>query len=147
MKATWIATLGFLLVVGLPLAASAGPNLDATDSDGDGVSDSFDNCIAVANPGQADKDHSGCGDACDIPCDVDGDGVVGGAEFSCVIAHFGDNFPGTPSFDDCDCDDDGIVGGGDFSKVIATFGDTSADLGGSGIPVDNPLHTPGCLVP
>jgi hypothetical protein len=36
-----------------------------TDSDGDGVADSHDNCRAVANPDQADSDGDGVGDACD----------------------------------------------------------------------------------
>jgi len=36
-----------------------------TDSDGDGVPDSLDNCPAIPNPGQADSDGDGVGDACD----------------------------------------------------------------------------------
>lgn len=36
-----------------------------TDTDGDGVPDSTDNCPAVANPGQADADGDGLGNACD----------------------------------------------------------------------------------
>jgi hypothetical protein len=35
------------------------------DQDGDGVVDSLDNCIAVANPDQADYDNDGIGDLCD----------------------------------------------------------------------------------
>lgn len=37
----------------------------ARDSDGDGVPDSQDNCITVANPDQIDTDGDGTGDACE----------------------------------------------------------------------------------
>jgi Calcium-binding EGF domain/Thrombospondin type 3 repeat len=36
------------------------------DTDGDGVSDSSDNCPSIANPGQEDRDGSGPGDACEL---------------------------------------------------------------------------------
>ena len=39
--------------------------IDTTDTDGDGVGDSQDNCPAVPNPGQEDGDGNGVGDACD----------------------------------------------------------------------------------
>ena len=42
------------------------------DADDDGVLDSEDNCMFVKNPGQADWNNDGQGDACD---DSDGDGV------------------------------------------------------------------------
>jgi len=35
------------------------------DDDGDGIKDMIDNCPAVYNPDQADRDHDGAGDACD----------------------------------------------------------------------------------
>ncbi len=40
------------------------------DEDGDGVSDSLDNCVTVANPDQIDQDGDGAGDACDITAPV-----------------------------------------------------------------------------
>lgn len=35
------------------------------DADGDGLTNSLDNCPTVANPSQADLDHDGLGDTCD----------------------------------------------------------------------------------
>lgn len=77
----------------------------APDTDGDGVSDSLDNCPAVpnpaelmldkANPAQLDTDGDGVGDACDD--DDDGDGV----------ANANDNCPLTPNAQQVDVDDDG----------------------------------------
>src|SRR5262249_26574596 len=55
------------------------------DADADGVADSCDSCLLVANGTQADSDGDGIGDACD-PCpldagnDADGDGSCGNAD-------------------------------------------------------------------
>jgi hypothetical protein len=51
----------------------------ATDPDCDGVLDSSDNCPAVANPNQYDRDDDGIGDACDptpIPTQAPGGGTT-----------------------------------------------------------------------
>ena len=39
---------------------------DYVDSDGDGIVNSKDNCINVANPDQKDSNGNGVGDACDL---------------------------------------------------------------------------------
>jgi hypothetical protein len=38
----------------------------AADTDGDGVDNVVDNCVLVANPDQADANHNGIGDACEV---------------------------------------------------------------------------------
>ena len=45
-------------------AASCAYNAGANDADLDGVDDTCDNCVAVANPDQADSNNNGTGDAC-----------------------------------------------------------------------------------
>jgi YD repeat-containing protein len=73
-----------------------------TDSDGDGVPDDEDNCPAVFNPDQADRNGNGIGDACDLHSDSDGDGLPDWYE----IAHGFDS--DNPSDALLDTDSDGL---------------------------------------
>jgi hypothetical protein len=87
------------------------------DGDGDGVADATDNCPSDANPGQADLDADGQGDACDG--DIDGDGVANG----------GDAFPRDPA-ETTDTDSDGI---GDNADAFPNDATESADTDGDGV--------------
>jgi hypothetical protein len=78
-----------------------------SDSDGDGVPDSNDNCPAVANSNQANFDGDANGDACDV--DDDNDGLIDTSEpASCT-----GNPPPSPHAGqfDPDCDDDNVSDG------------------------------------
>lgn len=50
------------------------PPVMVADADADGITDADDNCPAVANPDQSDRDADGQGDACSG--DADGDGIA-----------------------------------------------------------------------
>jgi ABC-2 type transport system ATP-binding protein len=70
-----VIALSGIVVLLAPTAASAhhsskhdkGSRPPVTDSDGDGVADSSDNCPDIWNVDQRDSDGDGPGDACDNP--------------------------------------------------------------------------------
>lgn len=79
-------------------------NIDQADRDGDAVGDACDNCLAVSNGAQQDRDADGAGDACD-PCtdsDRDGLGDPGYPASNCPA----DNCPARPNPDQQDADQD-----------------------------------------
>jgi len=104
--------------------ASAIPNV-CVDTDGDGVSDSIDNCPFLANPLQENADADALGDACDACTDVDGDGF-GNPGFplnSCAV----DNCPAVVNPSQVDTDSDGT---GDVCDACTdTDGDGFGDPG------------------
>ena len=57
---------GFARMVNETVDLGAVEYAPLADGDGDGVPDFRDNCVADANPNQADSDGDGVGDACDI---------------------------------------------------------------------------------
>lgn len=89
-----------------------------TDSDGDGVSDDVDNCVAVANADQANFDGDEEGDVCDADDDNDGtpdtsdafplDPAETSDNDNDWIGDNADNCPGLFNSDQADFDGDGM---------------------------------------
>lgn len=138
------------LLMPLPLAVSAAREpanaalQGEVDSDRDGIKDSIDNCVAIANPNQADLDLDEVGDACDAfpedpfeykDTDLD---LIGDASDNCpTIANpdqadrdidgagdFCDAFPDDPQ-ESVDSDTDGV--GDNLDNCPATVNPDQAD--------------------
>lgn len=148
MKLSLMAlTCGFFLAVALPMVAFGGPEASGDDVDMDGVDDAFDNCTDPGqgfNPDQADADHDGCGDVCDLPggsadisCDFTGDGAVGVPDF----IELGGDW-GCDGGCAADCTGDDAVGVPDFLALGQQWG---RQIGPSGITTANrdPVECPG----
>jgi hypothetical protein len=139
MKISLMAVVaGFCLVVGLPLAAIAGPTPGGpSTADGDGVEDFFDNCVSDANANQKDYDHDGCGDICDS--DTNNDGVVNATDLLLFKASYlkGEGDPGYDPDFDATCE--GVVNAAD---LLIFKGNYLSTTGPSGFPAAN--RSPGC---
>ncbi len=100
------------------------------DQDNDGVIDANDNCPATFNPGQADSNSNGIGDACEnttcIPwsaCD-DGDPLT-------VSDKWDDDCNCAGDFIGFDFDNDGVF---DYiDNCVTTFNPTQSDVDGDGV--------------
>ena len=84
------------------------------DTDGDGLSDSSDNCILSPNPLQRDTDGDGYGNYCDA--DLNNDLTVNLSDFSLFRGAFGTTDP------NADFNGDGSVNLSDFSIFRSMFG-------------------------
>ena len=131
MKISLMAVVaGFCLVVGLPLAAMAGPTPGGPSAaDGDGIEDFFDNCYLDANADQKDFDHDGCGNVCDS--DSNNDGLVNALDLTAFKATYlkGEGSPGYNSAYDATCD--GLVNALDLTVFKGNYLQTA---GPSGFP-------------
>lgn len=114
------------LVVG-DLAATG----DLSDADADGVPDLFDNCVHVANAGQADFNGDELGDACS---DWDGDGLSDAVELNLFNSDPFDADSDGDGVDDAtellnngggctgDFNQDGLISIGDLLALLGQFG-------------------------
>jgi hypothetical protein len=94
-----------------------------SDTDGDGVPDTYDNCPQIANTDQANNDGDGNGDACDPDDDND------------TVADISDNCPLTANPDQTDSDGDGI---GDACSAELTPTPTPTPTPGTPTPLPTP---------
>lgn len=84
------------------------------DQDYDGVPDSVDNCLNVANPNQRDTNNDGYGNLCDP--DLNNDGLVNNTDLNLMKAVF------YTSNADADLNGDGYVNFGDLAILKSLFG-------------------------
>jgi hypothetical protein len=105
----------FIVRVGSGDGVTQQAALEETDSDGDGVPDSRDNCVNVKNADQRDSDGDGYGDACDA--DVNNDGAVNSVDLAMVRNAFGSSGPNP-----ADLNGDGRVNALDLALLRSHFG-------------------------
>ena len=106
------------------------PVVTNNDQDNDGITDANDNCPTTFNPGQADSNGNGIGDACEnttcIPwsaCD-DGDPLT-------VADKWDDDCNCAGDFIGYDFDNDGVF---DYiDNCVSTFNPTQSDIDGDGV--------------
>ncbi|HEY8154167.1 MAG TPA: hypothetical protein VII72_08580 [Myxococcota bacterium] len=90
-----------------------GPAIELEDGDGDGVANTLDDCLLVANSSQDDTDSDGYGNRCDA--DYDDNGAVNSGDYATFLAAAYTAI-GDPAYDpEVDTDSDGTVGPLDFS--------------------------------
>jgi hypothetical protein len=119
------------------------------DADNDGVIDGNDNCPRVPNPGQADADGDGTGDACDLTPngDTDRDGVDNLTD-NCptVVNPAQTDTDGDGAGDPCDptplgdADNDGVGDPTDNCPTVANVDQADADGDGKGDACDATPH-------
>lgn len=98
----------------LPFRASVAASFLARDTDGDGVPNARDNCLAVANANQVDTDADGFGNACDG--DLNNDGMVNALDVALFKAAFGTRGGAA------DINADGVVNALDLALFKQLFG-------------------------
>ncbi len=102
-----------LVALCVPGTPGCRPCDDPEDGDEDGVGDSCDNCIALANPDQRDSNGDGYGNFCDA--DLDNDGTVGFLDLGLLRSVF------LSQDEDADLNGDGTVDRRDLDHMKSRF--------------------------
>ena len=110
----------FFLFIGVGIAISCNTEpigAVSSDTDGDGITNTIDNCPEIANPNQEDSDGDGIGNVCDLidNTDTDGDTIIDSE----------DNCPEIANPNQEDTDGDGI---GDVCDPLAFCINGFADI-------------------
>ncbi|MEM7082069.1 MAG: thrombospondin type 3 repeat-containing protein [Pseudomonadota bacterium] len=93
--------------------------LGIQDTDGDGVTDQFDNCTLIPNPSQFDADEDGFGNRCDA--DFDNNCAVNFLDVIRYKAAF-NSFQGDPNYDPVvDISENGAINFLDYIMITGTF--------------------------
>jgi hypothetical protein len=122
MKLRAITALASAALLTLVLALNSGAGSPAcTDGDSDGVCDTDDNCVAIANPAQSDGDSDGYGEACDL--DTNNDCNTSVADVTAIIPSLGISEPPDSPFD---VNLDGFTTIADITTIIPALGNPLA---------------------
>jgi len=112
-----------LLTMVFALVSGAG-NPVCTDGDSDGVCDTDDNCVTIANPNQSDGDSDGYGEACDF--DTQNDCSVSSFDQAAIKPHLGETEPPDNPYD---TNQDGSVSSFDQAAIKPHLGSSPGPSG------------------
>lgn len=111
---------------------------NAEDTDGDGIPDDCDNCVAIPNADQADSNYDGTGDACDFMCgDADASNAIDIDDAVYLINYIFASGPAPSPYLAGDPDFSGVVDIDDVVWLIAYIfsgGSAPCDIFGDGDP-------------
>ncbi len=133
-----LSTCGVLMNQDLSTTISFTP-----DNDFDGIGDYYDNCPAIANPGQEDVNSNGVGDACDTGSDSDSDGINDNVDNCPIISNPGQADADSDGIGDAcdaypnDADNDQINDINDNCPLISNPDQSDIDLDGIGDVCDS----------